>query len=114
VQVAIDGGDVDVALAAAAGIAAALAGGHLRLYPWARIQGVLLFPFFSTLVSVPLAALLVVAVALQVLFALLGWAHAPAGAEAAGLVLGALAAPLVARHVHTSDELLQRGRARTT
>lgn len=114
VQLAIDGSDVDAAIAAAAGIAAALAGGHLRLYPWARIQGVAFFPFFSTLVAVPLAAILAVLVGLQVLFALLGWADAPAGAEAAGILFGALCSGLLAREVHTRDELLQRGRARTT
>jgi membrane associated rhomboid family serine protease len=114
VQLAIDGGAVDTALAAAAGIGAACAGAHLRLYPWARVQGVVFFPFLSTIVSVPMLALLVVWVALQAVFALLGWAHAPVGAEAAGVVFGALVAPLLARHVHTRDELLQRGRARTT
>jgi hypothetical protein len=114
VQLLLDGNDTQHALAAACGLATALAGAHLRLFPWARVQGVVLFPFFSTIVAVPLLAVAVVWVALEAVFALLGWAHVPVGAEAAGLFFGFVFARMLAQHVPSRDDLLQRGRARTT
>ncbi len=113
VQLAVDGGD-PTALAAAGGLACALAAAHVRLYPWARIQSVVLAPLSSTIVGVPLAVLFAVWVVVQALVGVLGWGDVPIAGQAAGLCFGLLLAGPPARHVKTRDELLRQGRARTT
>ena len=86
----------------------------MRLYPWARVQGVVLAPLSSTIVGVPLLALFAVWIAVQVLVAVLGWGDVPVAGQVGGLCFGLLFAGPLARHVKTPDELLRRGRAHTT
>lgn len=113
VQLAIDAGDT-IPLACAGALATALAAAHIRLYPWARVQGVALAPFFSTIVAVPLLAILAVWIVLQVLIGVLDWGDVAVGAQAAGFVFGFALGPLLARHVKTPGDLLRRGRAHPT
>lgn len=113
VQLVIDAGDT-TPLACAGGLTTALAAAHIRLYPWARVHGLALAPFVSTIVAVPLLAILAVWIVLQVLIGVLQWGDVAVGAQAAGFCFGFACGPLLARHVKTPDELLRRGRAHPT
>jgi membrane associated rhomboid family serine protease len=113
-QLAVDGNDVPYAIAAASGVATAAATAHILLYPWARIHGVAMAPFFFTIVGVPLVAIAAVWILVQVLVAALDWGTVPVAAQAAGVVIGLLFARLLARNVKTPDDLLQRGRSHAT
>jgi membrane associated rhomboid family serine protease len=110
-QLAIDGNDVPYAIAAASGVVTAAATAHILLYPWARIHGVAMAPFFFTIVGVPLLAIAAVWIVVQVLVAALDWGAVPVAAQAAGVLWGLLFARLLARNVKTPDDLLQRGRS---
>ena len=114
VQLAFTGDDGEHGLAAAGAIVTAAAAAHLLLYPWARILGVAMAPFFFTIVGVPLLAIVAVWVAVQVLVGLLDWGTVPVAAQAAGAVLGLAFARPLARHVKTPDDLLRRGRTQAT
>jgi membrane associated rhomboid family serine protease len=113
-QLAVDGSDLPYAIAAASGIVTAAAAAHVLLYPWARIHGVAMAPFFFTIVGVPLLAIVAVWVLAQVLVGLLDWGDVPVAAQAAGALWGVLFARLLARNVKTPDDLLQRGRSPAT
>jgi membrane associated rhomboid family serine protease len=113
-QLALDGNDVPYAIAAASGVVTAAAAAHVLLYPWARIHGVAMAPFFFTIAGVPLLAIIAVWVVVQVLVAALDWGDVPVAAQAAGVLWGLLFARLLARNVKTPDDLLQRGRSHAT
>ncbi len=114
VQLVIDGDDVAYAIAAASGIVTAAAAAHVLLYPWARVHGVTLIPFFFTIVGIPLLALVGVWVAVQVAVGVLDLGVVPVAAQVAGALFGLMFARLLARHVKTPDDLLQRGRTHAT
>jgi membrane associated rhomboid family serine protease len=113
-QLAFDGNDVPYAIAIASGIVTAVAAAHVLLYPWARIYGVAMAPFFFTIVGVPLLAIIVVWVGVQALVGLLDWGAVPVAAQVAGALWGLAFAKLLARNVKTQDDLLQRGRTHAT
>jgi membrane associated rhomboid family serine protease len=113
-QLAVDGNDVPYAISAASGVVTAAAAAHVLLYPWARIHGVAMAPFFFTIVGVPLLAIIAVWVVVQVLVGVLDWGDVPVAAQAAGALGGLLFARLLARNVKTPDDLLQRGRSHAT
>jgi membrane associated rhomboid family serine protease len=113
-QLAVDGNDVPYAISAASGIVTAVATAHVLLYPWARIHGVAMAPFFFTIVGVPLVAIGAVWVGVQVLVGVLDWGDVPVAAQAAGVLWGVAFARLLARNVKTQDDLLQRGRSHAT
>ena len=71
----------------------ALVAAHVRLYPWARVHGVVLAPLSSTIVGVPMLALLAMWAVVQALIAILGWGDVPSPPSSAGLVLRPPAAP---------------------
>jgi len=109
-QVAIDPSST-VPLVGASGAIAAVMGAYLRLYPWAHVLTVILLPFFSTIVAIPAAALLVAWIALQVALALLDPGSVAYAAHLAGFGFGLLTARLLATRVKTPESLLRRGRA---
>lgn len=113
-QLVVDGTDLPYAIAAASGVVTAVAAAHVLLYPWARIISVVLAPFFSTIVGIPLLAIVAVWVVVQVLVGALGWGDVPVAAQLAGAVFGLLFARLLARNVKTPEDLLQRGRSHAT
>jgi len=114
VQLAVNADDAAFAIAAASAIVTAAAAAHVLLYPWARILGVAMAPFFFTIVGVPLLAIIGVWLIVQVLVGTLGWGEVPVAAQAAGAVFGLVFARLLASHVKTPDDLLQRGRPHAT
>lgn len=114
VQLVIDGNDLSYAIAPASGIVTAVAAAHVLLYPWARIHGVAMAPFFFTIVGVPLLAIVAVWVAVQIVVGVLDLGDVPVGAQVTGALFGLLFARVLARHVKTPDELLQRGRSHAT
>ena len=114
VELAVDSDHAVYAIAAASAIVTAATAAHVLLYPWARILGVAMAPFFFTIVGVPLLAIVAVWVVVQVLVGALDWGEVPVAAQAAGAVFGLVFARLLARHVKTPDDLLQRGRPHAT
>jgi membrane associated rhomboid family serine protease len=100
-----------VAVAAASGGVAAIMGGYLRLYPWARVLTLVLWPLFSTFVAIPIAVLLAAWIALQVALALIDPGSVAYAGQIAAFTAGAVAARPIAAHVKTPESLLRRGRA---
>ncbi len=105
------GGDGHAAIAGATGAVAAVLGAYVRLYPWGRVLAVVLAVLFSTIVAVPLAAVLGAWAALQVALAALGGPAALLAAQAVAFALGAAAARPLAVQVKTPEVLVARGRA---
>jgi membrane associated rhomboid family serine protease len=111
VELVVDGNDVPYAMAAASGIVTAVAASHVLLYPWARIHGVAMAPFFFTIVGVPLLAIVAVWVVVQVLTSALGWGDVPVAAQAAGALFGVMFARMLSPNIKTREDLLRRGRS---
>lgn len=110
-QLAVDGDTGSYAIAAASAIVTATAAAHVLLYPWARIVGVAVAPFFFTIVGVPLLAIVAAWIGIQVLVGALDWGVVPVVAQGAGAVFGLAFARLLAGNVKTPEDLLQRGRS---
>lgn len=100
-----------LAVAAASGAVATIMGAYLRLYPWAHVFTLMLWPLFSTFVAIPIAVLLAGWVALQVTLALVDPGSVAWAGQLAGFAAGALAAGLLATHVKTPESLLVARRA---
>lgn len=110
VQVAVDASST-LPQAAAAGAVAAVMGAYLRLYPWARVFTLVLWPLFSTFVAIPIVVLLAGWIGLQVALALVDPGSVAWAGQIAGFALGLLAAGPLAAHTKTPESLLRRGRA---
>jgi membrane associated rhomboid family serine protease len=106
--------DLGIGLAVADAIACATAAAHVLLYPWARVHGVAIAPLFFTIVGLPMLAIIGVWVAVQVLVAVLDLGDVPVAAAVAGAGFALIFARLLATHVKTPDDLLQRGRTHAT
>jgi membrane associated rhomboid family serine protease len=106
--------DLGIPLAVADAIACAVAAAHVLLYPWARIHGVAIAPFFFTIVGIPLLAIVAVWIAVQVLVAVLDLGDVPVAAAVAGAFWGLIFSRMLATNVKTPDDLLQRGRTHPT
>jgi len=86
--------DATVEPIAAAGAAAAVLGGYIRLYPHARIVSATIVPFAFTLIEVPAGGFVGAWFVIQAIFAATAGAADGAGAflaQAAGFVFGLLA-----------------------
>jgi len=105
------GADGHVALAGATGAVAAVLGAYLRLYPWGRVLAVVLAIVFSTIVALPLAAVLGAWAALQVALAVLAGPATLLAAQGVAFALGMAVARPLATRVKTPEVLLARGRA---
>jgi membrane associated rhomboid family serine protease len=107
--------DPAIALAVAEAIVCAAAVAHIVLYPWARVHGFTVAPLFSTIVGVPLVALFALWIAVQVVVGVLDLGDVAVASAAGGALLGlACALPMGRHNRKTPDDLLRRGRSRTT
>jgi membrane associated rhomboid family serine protease len=109
-QIAVDPSST-VPLVGASGAISVLMGAYLRLYPWARVLTVVFCILFFTIVEIPVAAMLVLWFALQVVLGLLDPGDVAYVAHLAGFAFGLLTARWLATHVKTPESLLRRGRA---
>ncbi len=110
VQVAVDA-SWTLPEAGAAGALAAVMGAYLRLYPWARVFTLMLWPLFSTFVAIPIAVLYAAWIGLQVALALADPGSVAWAGQLAGFASGLVTAGFLATHVKTPESLLRRGRA---
>jgi membrane associated rhomboid family serine protease len=85
---------------AAAGAVSAVVAGYVLLYPRAQVLGVVVIPFLFTVIEIPMIVMAALWLALQVVFAAVGWSDYLG--VVGGLVIGALAIrPLATRRKPT-------------
>lgn len=106
-QVAVDPSST-APLAGASGAVAAVMGGYLRLYPWARILCLGFVLLFFTIFELPVLALMALWVALQAALTLADPGTVAWAAHLAGFLAGFAAVRLVAVRIKTPESLLAR------